>query len=204
MRPRCRSRPSRGACQVPPRSRKQSRRRISGRNNDMRATHRRLRRHGFRAGVCSRKLARRVLIAADDADRAELPLGRHRPQMPGGRDRCRRRSTPSRRLARAARSETALQAAVRTSVAARASSVASGRPVLHSKAVSEPCRRSSPRGRVCGRTLITLTLSRSSSVSAPEMRKIPAPSPRSMCDRTGATAAPRETMASAAAIASAT
>src|ERR1700694_1641997 len=102
------------------------------------------------------------------------------------------------------RSETALHAAVRTSVAARASSVASGRPVLDSKTVSEPRRRSRPRAGVLGRTLITLTLSTSNSVSTPEIRKVPAPSPRSMCARIGATAAPRETMPSAAAIASAT
>src|SRR5207253_11067348 len=93
---------------------------------------------------------------------------------------------------------------VRASVAARASRVASGRPVLDSKTVSEPCRRSRPRAGFRGRTLITLTLRRSSSFSAPEMRKMPAPSPRSMCARTGAMAAPRDTMASEAAIASAT
>src|SRR5216683_2310385 len=102
------------------------------------------------------------------------------------------------------RSETALHAEVRTSVAARASSVAIGRPVLDSKAVREPWRRSSPSAGLLGRTLITLTVSTSKSVSTPEMRKVPAPPPRSMWARIGAMAAPRDTMPSAAAIASAT
>src|SRR6266852_2174135 len=102
------------------------------------------------------------------------------------------------------RTESALQAEVRASVAARASSVASGRPVTNSKTVRKPWRRSSPSAWLAGLTLMTLTLSRPSSGSAPEIRNVPAPSPRSMWPRTGATAAPRETIARAAAIASAT
>src|SRR5581483_1377248 len=95
------------------------------------------------------------------------------------------------------RIETALPAAVRTRVTAWASSVAIGRPVEISNAVSEPCRRSRPRPAFAGTTLMTFTVKMSNAGSAPEMKYESAPSPRPTCARIGAMASPPDTIANA-------